>query len=150
MHPVAAHPRIISSQDLVAASANFIRSQITSLFSIGRNSRWISADGNYEDEVGGLSLPIDCNVRKLKRQLKTSQSKVARGTVLGISAARGDNFTEVVNLAAREPVRRLVFGEQTDFCVGLSLVQSTRKRSNVIDSGPSQVRPGTYPLRRRS
>src|SRR5580704_5872474 len=58
---------------------------------------------------------------------------MAHGTVLGISAARADDFTEVVNLAAREPVRRLVFGEQTAFRVGLSLVQSTRERSNVIN-----------------
>src|SRR5580693_6122052 len=58
---------------------------------------------------------------------------MAHGTVLGISAARADNFTEVVNLAAREPVRRLVFGEQTAFRVGFSLVQSARERSNVIN-----------------
>jgi len=133
MQPVAAHPRLISWQDLAAPSANFIRSQITSLFGIGRKSGWIRADGDYEDEVDGHSLPIDRNVRKLEREFKTSQSKMAHGTVLGISAARADNFSEVVNLAAREPVRRLVFGEQTAFRVGLYLVQSARERSNVID-----------------
>jgi len=136
MHPVAAHPRFIAAQNFATSSAGLVRSQITSLFRFGRKRSCISPDRDRENEVSGFPLTVDYYIRKLERQFKTPQSKMTHSAVLRISAARTDNFTEVVNLPARIPVRRVVFREQTIFVIRLSLIQSARERSNIINPPP--------------